>query len=468
MTILHDIYVKCRNGNGALVDDTSEVQLRGWPLPEKYSEFLLETPTEKGHTKPQIRNGINSRATGASGNAFSSRKSSQHDRPCTSTTPSQKMPVKRIYEPRRHCRTVFKEVGRRLDQLDKQRDLIQSLIDALTGIFFYDAEYLHRDISVGNLLWCYDFDHHKMICKITDLEYARPHLLSNEEDYCPHDHKTVIPFVANSFAVCSNAPQGTPAFMAVEVQSNEYLFESRESSVPLAASRSFDPTMWPQDLNSAQTVPFLHNYLHDIEGLWWIMIYHLYTTRPTHSNQEPSDSDKRIDAARGLFSLSVGGSPRRKHFVTKRDSYLLMSKTLPSEYGPLAWSMNNARRVLTDRYSSVENPSLERVLLHGNFQGIHDELIPHFRTMLDYVVESFENLGPAGTILRPFKLKTRPTKGKRASHSLDDDSHEPPSSKKPRTDPPVCPPPRRSPYPRRATTNKVSGTPMEDEELSMD
>ncbi|KAL0065090.1 hypothetical protein AAF712_007926 [Marasmius tenuissimus] len=154
MTILHDTYVKCSNGEGELVLDTSEAHLRGWPLPDEHSEFLLKTPTESGATKPQIRNGVNSQATGASGSAFSSRKSSQHDRPETSHDPSGTVPLERFYEPRRHCRTIFKEVGVRLDHLTDQRVLVQCLIDALEGLkVFYDGEYIHRDLSVGNLLW---------------------------------------------------------------------------------------------------------------------------------------------------------------------------------------------------------------------------------------------------------------------------------------------------------------------------
>ena len=43
---------------------------------------------------------------------------------------------------------------------------------------------------MGNLLLCKTQDG-ESICKISDLEYARPHLLPVEADSQPHGHKTV-------------------------------------------------------------------------------------------------------------------------------------------------------------------------------------------------------------------------------------------------------------------------------------
>ncbi|KAK1231589.1 hypothetical protein PQX77_005324 [Marasmius sp. AFHP31] len=396
MTILHDTYVKCRNGEGELVSDTSEAHLRGWPLPDEYSEFLLETPTESGATKPQICNGVNSQAIGASGSVFSSRKSSQHDRPETSHNPSG---------------TIPSSVSTSLVVTVVLSSKKLCLIDALEGLkVLYDGEYIHRDLSVGNLLWCYDSEHDMMVCKITDLEYARKYLQTRENDMYLHDHKT-----------------GTPAFMAVEVQLNSYIFQERRGRSNVAKSTS--------------EMPFLHNYLHDIEGIWWILTHNLYTTVPINSKEKADDAQRqhRINTANAIFPLS----------------------TLPSEYQDLARVSGEALDALQHYYRFVENPTPQRVLAHENYRGVHDEMIQYFEQMKDHAVHSTESLAPSDKLFRNTKPKTQQTKGKRSSRNRDDDPYEPPSSKKARTNPP---PPPRGTRTRRATTSNDHTTPMEEDE----
>ncbi|KAK1229993.1 hypothetical protein PQX77_006935 [Marasmius sp. AFHP31] len=432
MTILHDTYVKCRNGEGELVSDTAEAHLRGWPLPDEHSEFLLETPPKSGATKPQMRNGVNSQATGTSDSVSSSRESSRHDRPETSHNPSGTVPLKRVCEPRCHCRTVFKEVGVRLDDLTDQRVLVQCLIDALEGLkVFYDGEYIHRDLSVGNLLWCYDSEHDMMVCKITDLEYARKYLQTWENDVYLHDHKI-----------------GTPAFMAVEVQMNFYMFQPRRGRSNLAQTTS--------------ETPFLHNYLHDIEGIWWILTHNLYTTVPTNPKEKASEGQRQqcINTANSIFPPSVGGGRERNLFVRYEYYWGECKRVLPSEYQDLADVSGEALDALLRYYRSVEDPT-QRVLAHENYRGVYDEMIQYFERMKDHAVHSTESLDPSDQVSRTTKPKTQQAKRKRSSCDRDDDSYEPPSSKKARTNPP--PPPQRT-RTRRMTTSNVPATPMEEDE----
>ncbi|KAL0065225.1 hypothetical protein AAF712_007736 [Marasmius tenuissimus] len=392
MTILHDIYVKCHDGNGALVDDTSEVQLRGWLLPEEYSEFLLEMPTNNEYTKPQIRNGARSLTTGASGSTLSTQSSSQHDQPSAPTNPSRIVPANRVDGPRRHCRTIFRELGTRLDELTDQRAFIQSLIDALQGLkFLYDAEYLHCDMSDGNLLWCYDSDHDLMICKTLDLEYARPHLQSNEENYRPHNHRT-----------------GTPAFMALEVQANHYLFRSERSVAESDSEEEGDKQMEsdgsaPEESSGVLVaVPFLHNYLHDVEGIWWIMVYHLLSTSPNDPQRELSniEREERIHTTRVVFPPSPSGSSDRSYFLTVPDRYCAVREKLPSEYQDLGKALDKVRVLLKHSYSSLENPSLARVIVHENYRGLHDKFIARFKKMKKHAVSSVIKLANIEEVLQ--------------------------------------------------------------------
>ena len=52
------------------------------------------------------------------------------------------------------------------------------------------AGYVHRDISMGNLLLC-ETANKKTVCKISDLEYAQPQLVRSVEGSPQHGHKTV-------------------------------------------------------------------------------------------------------------------------------------------------------------------------------------------------------------------------------------------------------------------------------------
>ncbi|KIY44539.1 hypothetical protein FISHEDRAFT_24993, partial [Fistulina hepatica ATCC 64428] len=89
----------------------------------------------------------------------------------------------------------------------------------------YLARYVHRDISVGNIL-CYNQEQGK----ISDLEYAKPF---HSMDELRKDAKT-----------------GTPEFMSTEVQAWGYMFRPPQSVRDLP-----------------KPPPFFHNFQHDVESL---------------------------------------------------------------------------------------------------------------------------------------------------------------------------------------------------------
>ncbi|KAJ8083338.1 hypothetical protein PM082_009210 [Marasmius tenuissimus] len=185
-----------------------------------------------------------------------------------------------IFEPRVHRRLVFKEVGQPLNAIRDQKVLAQCLTEALECLHdFYQAGYVHRDISSGNLLRC-KLKGSGYICKISDLEYARPYLGAGSK--------------TQDFKI------GTPAFMAIEVQVGYYVFG------PLF---NFLAT------ESSQRPPFLHNYLHDVEGLWWIMMYNLFST----SDLETFDLEDRMGKRDALFPTSINDSVVRRDFMTNVD-----------------------------------------------------------------------------------------------------------------------------------------------------
>lgn len=72
-------------------------------------------------------------------------------------------------------------------------------------------------------------------------------------------------------------PQGTDLFMAAEVASGAYNFVPEDMEQP----------MWT------------HNALHDVESIWWIALWAIFTFRPETVKPQRSDADN-------FFSLFNG------------------------------------------------------------------------------------------------------------------------------------------------------------------
>ncbi|KAK7026718.1 hypothetical protein VNI00_015491 [Paramarasmius palmivorus] len=260
------------------------------------------------------------------------------------------------YEPRKHARLVFKEVGTPLHKIKDQKVLFRCLIDALCGLeVFYYARWVHRDISTGNLLLCYD-ENDQPICKISDLEYARPYLLEVPAGAPEHAHKT-----------------GTPAFMAVEVQTKAHLFSRRKKT--LASTK----------------VPVLHNYLHDAESIWWIAIWHLFHTYPALKEHRglSDDPEENISQqqswADSIFPGNINGSAQRLLFFQGTGTYDDSTQSLLHSES-FSEIMVEALLKLRDYYETVELPP-ENIYNHELFAGIHKALVPFFENAQDIGVE---------------------------------------------------------------------------------
>ncbi|KAK7026794.1 hypothetical protein VNI00_015452 [Paramarasmius palmivorus] len=340
MTILHDTIVTI-DGE----EDSSPLHLGGEAVPMK-SRFCLKKEAARNVPRPHI-DFVHSESTGGNDVPVPEEEESDNDDP---------KHEHHLYEPRKHARLVFKEVGTCLNMIKDQKTLFRCLIDALCGLeTFYDARWVHRDISTGNLLLCYD-DNKQPICKISDLEYARPHLSEVPTGAPELAHKT-----------------GTPAFMAVEVQLKEHLFCE------------------PTDPSAGTKVPVLHNYLHDVESVWWIAMWHLFHTYPVReedrciSNVAVKNIRKQQEKAHAIFPASVDGSMKRWFFVERLSHYkegtnILLHNQLFSR------TMGVALLKLHEYYKLVEVP-IENTLEHDLFAGVHRAMVPFFEQARDVGVE---------------------------------------------------------------------------------
>ncbi|KAJ8072300.1 hypothetical protein PM082_015859 [Marasmius tenuissimus] len=262
-----------------------------------------------------------------------------------------------VYKLRKHCRTVFKEVGLRLDDISDQQVFVDCLVDSLEALkILYDAKWVHRDISVGNLLRCY----HKpdgalegtYVCKITDLECAQPFLVEQGQDANRRDDKI-----------------GTPAFMATEIHHGDYRFRNCDgiSSFEILETSH-------QDLVQ---LPFHYNYIHDMEGIFWIFMWNLFSSVPTDVAKTLTEAEywKVRQTAEALFPSHYRARDRaeRMFAFSFPQDFKKHYRGLCREYRPLGVTLRKLWVMLREFYTLAENP-LEKVLEHDTYSGMHERL----------------------------------------------------------------------------------------------
>lgn len=202
--------------------------------------------------------------------------------------PSTKAARKRVrYHARTHDRSVWKELCSTYhDQVDIQI-MFKMLGDAVEALraMWKDAHAIHRDISTGNIL--YDGKNGRL----GDLEYVT---FYDDKPNTTHNVKT-----------------GTLQFMAVEVLNGRYHYRDDEDDpflVPIPASASDTPDH-----------PFRHNVLHDLESIWWLVMWTILSYIPDSFVADAKNLADQENACYSLFSsdLSVVGTERRNALEDK-------------------------------------------------------------------------------------------------------------------------------------------------------
>ncbi|KAK0475131.1 hypothetical protein IW261DRAFT_1647127 [Armillaria novae-zelandiae] len=236
----------------------------------------------------------------------------------------------RVYTGRKHVRVLFSEVGTPLDTVQNQKELFTGLLHAYRGLrYLYFASYVHRDFSSGNILLCSGKG------KISDLEYCK---------------------VFQSEGPQSDPKMGTPAFMAMEVQCKRYLFKPMQIADKAAAVSALASIDCSNPFLNQQTVPvtpFLHNFYHDAESLWWIGVHSLFTTEP--SRVERGQDARRIQREHfdALFPHHAEGSGVRLNFL-RMPVDADITGCLPDIFLPVARVLDIIRGFLVTAYTSAE------------------------------------------------------------------------------------------------------------------
>ncbi|KAJ7585670.1 hypothetical protein C8J56DRAFT_948624 [Mycena floridula] len=223
---------------------------------------------------------------------------------------------------RHHHRTLFQAVGRPYHELTDIDLMVKVLIDIIAAIaLLWKFGRVHRDISTGNIYW------DGTSGKLSDLEFMK-----SVNDLTTHDVRA-----------------GTQEFIAIEVQQQRY--RSRSS------------------YREQNDKSFRHNTLHDLESIWWILIW----TFVYLIASDAPDSKDQIRMA-GVIFLSFAGRCDCLYNTTLWESHL---PKLGADIRPTALHIiDDVRLLLLKEYTRVEKmlPIPDAV-----FDGIHNKFIQELK-----------------------------------------------------------------------------------------
>lgn len=182
--------------------------------------------------------------------------------------------------------------------------------------------------------------------------------------------------------------------MAVEVQLNRYLYTQ-----PVHRAIHHGPPVAETEPQHQQmsTSNIRHNYLHDIESMWWIAIWTYLRIVPTDAT---ADHIKKIEALfLDIFPNSASGSNSRSNFLL--DPVLTMENTL--QY-PYFWAMIqpilDTHSALIEHYLEYET-RMEEYLQHKKFSKIYGSFATYFRAAMDNAPSSVTFLHAAHKSVKP-------------------------------------------------------------------
>ncbi|KAI0769548.1 hypothetical protein BC629DRAFT_791096 [Irpex lacteus] len=147
-----------------------------------------------------------------------------------------------LFHDKSHTRIAFLERAVTIDNIRSLGFVFTIAVETVKALrALHKSGWVHRDISAGNLLIVAG------VVKISDLEYAK-----RMDDPTTHEH--------------GRSP-GTPMFQSVEAEAHRYRFLPRQLKPPGPSSKGKKPK--PVVLPP----PFRYNPLHDLESLWWLLVW---------------------------------------------------------------------------------------------------------------------------------------------------------------------------------------------------
>ncbi|KAL1742347.1 hypothetical protein HDZ31DRAFT_43457 [Schizophyllum fasciatum] len=308
--ILAGVLVKTEDGR---IDNTKTVMAGGHSIPLNSPALRVVTDksdvTEDRKGRTATRFYSSSQQLGTVGNK-KERASAQARKGC----------FERKIGARVHHRSVML-CGTPLDQIKSASTAFKTLSDASYGLFIlHQLGYCHRDASPYNVL---DYDGGGVLA---DFDYTR----NKKTNHKGHTLRT-----------------GTANFMAVEVMQGAYLKQKTAGK-----NRITDLLQSAYVFDSPTSVPWNFRDVHDLESIWWIVLWLLFRhTAPQELCPPEYDVDVHKSLYPILFPGTIDASERDKYL---RDDNRLKSaiKCLPPQWrDTMTFGLNLVRLDLQTFYS---------------------------------------------------------------------------------------------------------------------
>ncbi|KAF4564534.1 hypothetical protein EYR36_002471 [Pleurotus pulmonarius] len=311
-----------------------------------------------------------------------------------------------VYIPRRHDRTVWKEICTPYENITDLSTMIVSLQHAIIGssviislsgrllkpwyilalhAMWKDSKAIHRDLSSGNVY----YDDKNGCGRLGDLEFVT--FYTDDAVSKGNSHSLSIKI-------------GTLQFMACEVSAGSYLMRPRTPSVTLArrlfslsdpqtssptplgqrlpvllnSSDTLDiPDTSDTDLHSTEvyddadeTPTFLHNPIHDLESVWWLLIWTLLRFHP--KSTAPLDHNALRDQLGVFLSLFPGTQAQREHALQSINLNHTSTKISLIGTAQISEHVKYLSKVLVDMYTAVEKSF---PIPNAAFDGAHSVVL---------------------------------------------------------------------------------------------
>ncbi|KAJ3844024.1 hypothetical protein F5878DRAFT_193879 [Lentinula raphanica] len=348
-----------------LPDDTTDVMLAGYlpvedemvPLKPPVTVPSRNTRQSTGMSLPSDRDAISSPGVKAD----------------ESVEPSSEMPLPRRafldgplkeggnmlrHHRRYHYRVVFKEYATTLYEEKSCDNIFHAIADVVKALWIiHKAGWVHRDISGGNVYWYQK----EQVGLIGDFEYARA-----ITGGAHHDVRT-----------------GTPFFMAAETLAQMYQFDDEqlsdtdeEDSPPdFGDTWAHKQPVWdpiaPAQV-SGNTVAFYHNPLHDLESVWWIIIYLFFFNDDEGSHSD--DSDARQCQMERLFNGELENLARFM-FLKEPDGLDKARRYLSDSFESAFDLLDKLRKILKSAYRKFESTKTFPNKINNPHFFIHKKLL---------------------------------------------------------------------------------------------
>ncbi|KAJ3745103.1 hypothetical protein DFH05DRAFT_1459994 [Lentinula detonsa] len=307
--------------SGIANDDTNLVILRGYDMNEARTVALL-SPSKSNPPKKQSIGFSFSEDQDAEFITHASHDSGLQvpQRVVHNSLQETKIPNDQRY----HYRIVFEEYATTIYDERNLANILKAIADVLFALrLIHSAGWVHRDISGGNLY----YHKERNIGLIGDLEYAKKVEIQSHRN-------------------------GTPHFMASEAISNAYLFypypiTPQQPQAPLELYERPDPMDIPLGVVTPAPPPFNHNALHDIESVWWVLVYTiLFNEDPAGPSQNTSDRQQLMNE---LFDGQLNTTYRLPFLRNPQ-----FNGCLTSSFSSLEPALQDYARRLTAAFSAAE------------------------------------------------------------------------------------------------------------------